>query len=87
MLFRSSKLINTSDSRKNTGKYYYIGADVCLGLGLVTAALATWNFLESGPPSTATFKTTNMANPTSGKFSFAPMDVPNGAGMAATGRF
>jgi len=82
-----SKLINTSDSRKNTGKYYYIGADVCLGLGLVTAALATWNFLESGPPSTATFKTTNMANPTSGKFSFAPMDVPNGAGMAATGRF
>jgi hypothetical protein len=82
-----SKLINTSDSRKNTGKYYYIGADVCLGLGLVTAALATWNFLESGPPSTATLRTTNTANPTSGKFSFAPMDVPNGAGVAATGRF
>ncbi|HEX7508414.1 MAG TPA: PEGA domain-containing protein [Polyangia bacterium] len=82
-----SKLINTSDSRKNTGRYYYIGADVCLGLGLVTAALATWNFLESGPPSTATLKTTNLANPTSGKFSFAPMDVPNGAGVAARGRF
>jgi tetratricopeptide (TPR) repeat protein len=83
----TSKLLNTSDTRKSTGKYYYIGADVCLGLGLVTAALATWNFLESGPPSTATIKTTNIANPTSGKFSFAPMDVPSGAGVAATGRF
>jgi tetratricopeptide (TPR) repeat protein len=83
----TSKLVSTSDTRKNTGKYYYIGADVCLGLGLVTAALATWNFLESGPPSTATIKTTNAANPTGGKFGFAPMDVPNGAGLAATGRF
>ena len=83
-----AKLLNTSDSRKNTGKYYYIGADVCLGLGLVTAALATWNFLESGPPSAATFKTTNTTtNPTSGKFSFAPMGVPSGAGLAATGSF
>jgi len=84
----TTKLINTSDTRKNNGKYYYIGADVCLGLGLVTAALATWNFLESGPPSTATFKTTNTtANPNSGKFSFAPMGVPSGAGLAATGSF
>jgi hypothetical protein len=83
-----TKLLNTSDTRKNTGKYYYIGADVCLGLGLVTAVLATWNFLESGPPSTATFKTTNTTvNPNSGKFSFAPMDVPSGAGLAATGSF
>ena len=82
-----TKLINTSDSRKDTGKYYYIGADVCLGLGLVTAALATWNFLESGPPSTATFKTTNTTSAASGKFGFAPMDVPIGAGLAATGRF
>jgi PEGA domain. len=82
-----TKLVNTSDSRRTTGKIYYIGADVCLGLGLVTAALSTWNFLESGPPSTATFKTTNTANSTSGKFSFAPMDVPSGAGLAATGRF
>jgi hypothetical protein len=83
----TSKLINTSDTRKNTGKYYYIGADVCLGLGVVTAALASWNFLESGPPSTATIKTTNVTSPTGGKFSFAPMDVPSGAGLAATGRF
>ena len=83
----TAKLINTSDTRKNNGKYYYIGADVCLGLGVVTAVLATWNFLESGPPSTATFKTTNSANSTTGKFSFAPMGVPSGAGMAATGSF
>jgi hypothetical protein len=82
-----SKLISTSDSRKDTGRYYYIGADVCLGLGLVTAALTAWNFLESGPPSTATFRTTNASTSGSGKFGFAPMDVPSGAGLAATGRF
>ena len=82
-----SKLTNTADSRPSTGKYYYIGADVCLGLGLVTAALATWGFLESGPPSTATFKTTNTAGPSPAKVGFAPMDVPSGAGLAATGRF
>ncbi len=82
-----SKLINTSDSRTSTGKYYYIGADVCLGLGLITAALSTWNFLESGPPSTATFRTNNVSSPTSGNFSFTPMGVPSGAGLAATGRF
>jgi len=82
-----TKLLGTSDTRKTTGKYYYIGADVCLGLGVVTAVLATWNFLESGPPSTATFKTTNSANSTTGKFSFAPMGIPSGAGMAATGSF
>lgn len=82
-----SKLLNSSDNRKSTGKLYYIGADVCFGLGLVTAALATWGFLESGPPSAATFKTMNMAGPAPGKLGFAPMDVPNGAGLAATGRF
>jgi hypothetical protein len=83
----TSKLLNTSDSRKSTGKLYYIGADVCFGLGLVTAALATWGFLESGPPSTATFKTTNIAGPAPVKLGLAPMDVPSGAGVAATGRF
>jgi hypothetical protein len=83
----TSKLLSTSDSRKSTGKLYYIGADVCFGLGLVTAALATWGFLESGPPSTATFKTTNIAGPAPVKLGLAPMDVPSGAGVAATGRF
>ena len=83
----TSKLVRTDDSRKSTGKYYYIGADVCFGLGLVTAGLAVWNFLESGPPSTATIKTTNVANPSGNKLGFAPMDVPSGAGLAATGRF
>ena len=83
----TSKLLSTSDSRKSTGKLYYIGADVCFGLGLVTAGLATWGFLTSGPPSTATFKTTNVAGPPPAKLGFAPMDVPNGAGVAATGRF
>jgi len=82
-----SKMISSSDSRKTTGKYYYIGADVCFGLGVVTAALATWNFLKSGPPSTATFKTTNTAGPVDNRLGLAPIQVPNGAGFAATGRF
>lgn len=83
-----TKLVNSSDSRKTTGKIYYIGADVCLGLGLITAALATWNFLESGPPSTATFKTINTTTSSGGnKFGLAPIDVPSGAGLAAAGRF
>ena len=82
-----SKLVTTSDSRENKGKYYYIGADVCFGLGVLTAALATWNFLESGPPSTATFKTNNNTTPSGTKLGFAPMDVPSGAGLAAAGRF
>jgi hypothetical protein len=82
-----SKLQTTSDSRTTKGKYYYIGADVCFGLGVVLAGLSVWNFLESGPPSTATFKTTNVATPTGNKLGFAPMGVPNGAGLAAAGRF
>jgi len=83
----TAKLQTTNDSRKNTGKYYYIGADVCLGLGVVLAGLSVWNFVESGPPSTATFKTTNVASPSGNKLGFAPMGVPSGAGLAATGRF
>lgn len=82
-----AKLIRSNDSRKTTGKLYYIGADVCLGAGIITAGLALWNFLEKGPPSTATLKTTNVANPGGNRVSFVPMEVPSGAGMAATGRF
>jgi hypothetical protein len=82
-----SKLVSSKDSRKTTGKLYYLGADVCLGLGVITAALATWNFLESGPPSTATLRTVNSATPNASKVSLLPINVPGGAGMAATGRF
>ena len=83
----TGKLISSKDSRPTTGKIYYYAADVCIGLGVVTAALATWNFLESGPPSTATFKTTNTSAPTPSKLGLAPMGVPSGAGLAAAGRF
>jgi hypothetical protein len=84
-----TKLTRSSDSRTTTGKIYYIGADVCFGLGVLTAALATWNFLESGPPSTATFKTTNTAGTgsTPGQLGLAPLALPGGGGVAATGRF
>jgi len=83
----ATKMIESNDSRKTNGKLYYIGADVCWGASLVAAGLAVWNFLESGLPSTATIKTINVANPPGAKLGFAPMDVPNGAGLAATGRF
>jgi hypothetical protein len=83
----TTKLISTADSRTSTGKYYYIGADVCFGLSVVTGALSLWNFLESGPPSTAALRTMNVANPEPKRFGFAPMEVPNGAGLSATGRF
>jgi hypothetical protein len=82
-----TKLMRSTDSRTTTGKIYYIGADVCFGLSLITAGLSLWNFLESGPPSTATFKTTNVANPGGSNVSLVPIDVPSGAGLAATGRF
>jgi hypothetical protein len=82
-----SKLAGSKDSRTTTGKVYYIGADACFGLALVTAGLATWNFLESGPPSTATFKTMNTTGPAPGSLGLAPMGVPSGAGLAAAGRF
>lgn len=82
-----AKLIRSNDSRKTTGQAYYLGADVCFGAGIIAAGLAVWNFLEKGPPSMATVKTSNVANPGAGKLGFAPMDVPSGAGLAATGRF
>jgi hypothetical protein len=82
-----AKLMRSSDSRTTTGKIYYIGADVCFGLSVISAGLSLWNFLESGPPSTATFKTTNVANPGGTNVSLVPIDVPSGAGLAATGRF
>jgi tetratricopeptide (TPR) repeat protein len=82
-----SKLNSNHDSRTTTGKYYYIGADACLGLGVITTALAVWNFLESGPPSTATYKTNNIAGPAPSKLGFAPIQMPGGAGVAAAGSF
>jgi hypothetical protein len=82
-----AKMTRSSDSRKTTGKIYYIGADVCFGAALLTAGLAVWNFLEKGPPSTATLKTTNVANPGGTNLGVVPMAVPSGAGMAAGGSF
>lgn len=82
-----TKMIRSNDSRKTTGKIYYIGADVCFGAGVLTAAFAVWNFLEKGPPSTASVKTTNLASPATPSLGLGPMDVPSGAGLAAVGRF
>jgi len=59
---------------------------VAFGVGAVTALLSLWNFLESGPPSTANVKNVNLAVPQT-KLSLVPMGMPNGAGLSAAGRF
>jgi hypothetical protein len=83
---KSDKLISSSDPRERTGRWYYVGADVAFGVGAVTALLSLWNFLESGPPSTANIKNVNLAVPEN-KLSLVPMGIPNGAGLSAAGRF
>ena len=69
------------------GEWYYVGADVALGVGVLTGLLSLWNFLESGPPSTATVKNVNLAGPEPKQLSLVPFGLPDGAGLAATGRF
>ena len=83
-----SKIVNSSDSRKNTGKYYYIGADVCLGLGAghrrpgrpgTSSNQAHPARPPSRPPTgSAQRRTSSVSHPRS---------CPGGAGLAATGRF
>jgi hypothetical protein len=82
-----AKLANNKDSRKHTGQWYYVGADVALGVGVLTGLLSLWNFLESGPPSTAAVRNVNLAGPEPKRVSFVPFGLPGGAGLAATGRF
>jgi hypothetical protein len=73
------KPIDTGDPRGQRGKYWYIGANVAFGLGTVTAAIATWNFLRSGPDSTADVETKNVA--------FVPARDGRGGSLVAGGRF
>ncbi len=80
------KLITSSDPRARDGRWYYLGADVAFGVGAVTALLSLWNFLESGPPSTANVRNVNLAVPDN-RISLVPMGMPNGAGLFAAGRF
>jgi len=82
-----AKFTNNTDSRRNTGKWYYIGADVAFGVGALTGLLSLWNFLESGPPSTAIVKKVNLAGSEPKKVSLVPFSLPDGAGLAAAGRF
>jgi hypothetical protein len=78
---------NGNDSRPRTGQWYYIGADVAFGVGALTALLSLWNFLESGPPTTATVKNVNLAEPEPKKLSLVPFGLRDGAGISAAGRF
>jgi hypothetical protein len=82
----SSKLITNHDPRERDGRWYYVGADMAFGVGAVTALLSLWNFLESGPPSTANIRNVNLAVPQN-KLSLVPMGISNGAGLSAVGRF
>jgi hypothetical protein len=82
-----AKFTNSNDSRRNTAKWYYIGADVAFGVGALTGLLSLWNFLESGPPSTANVKKVNLAGPEPKQVGLVPFGLPGGAGLSATGRF
>jgi hypothetical protein len=73
------KPIDTGDPRGQRGKYWYIGANVAFGLGTITAAIATWNFLRSGPDSTAEIETKNV--------SFVPARDGRGGSLVTGGRF
>jgi hypothetical protein len=78
-LLDASKSVNTADPRAQKGKYYYIGADILFGLSAVTALVATYNFLSSGPDSTAEVDSKTIG--------FAPFGDNHGAGLLARGRF
>jgi hypothetical protein len=82
----AAKMVPSNDSRKLKGSLLYIGADVMFGASVVTGLLSLWNFLESGPPSVAKIKKSNLAEPDK-KVGFVPVGMPGGLGLAATGRF
>jgi hypothetical protein len=82
-----AKLTTSNDSRKVPGMRYYVGADVLFGVGALTGLLSLWNFLESGPPSTANLKKVNLAGPEPKQVSLVPFGLPGGAGLSAAGRF
>jgi hypothetical protein len=75
----AGKPIDSGDPRGQKGKYWYIGANVAFGLGTITAAIATWNFLRSGPDSTAEVDTKNI--------SFVPARDGRGGSLVTGGRF
>ena len=52
---------------------------MAFGLGTITAAIATWNFLRSGPDSTAEVETKNVG--------FVPARDGRGGSLVAGGRF
>jgi hypothetical protein len=82
-----TKFTNNSDSRRSTGQWDYIEADVLFGVGAIAGLMSLWDFLESGPPSTAAVNNVNRAGLEPKKLSLVPFGVPDGAGLAATGRF
>jgi hypothetical protein len=82
-----ARLTNSNDPRTRTGQIDYIEADVLFGVGGLTALLSLWNFLESGPPSTAAVNNINRTTPEQKRLSLVPFGLPDGAGLAATGRF
>jgi hypothetical protein len=76
---RDGKFVNTSDKRKDKGRYYAIGADIAFGLSVLTGALSVINFLSSGPDSVADVEQRQVG--------LAPFGTAQGGGLAATGRF
>lgn len=72
-------LLDNDDPRVLKGKIYAIGADVGFGLAAITGIMSVYNFLKSGPPSTAEVDEKQVG--------LAPGVFRGGAGLVATGRF
>jgi hypothetical protein len=71
--------IDSSDPRFSRGKWEAVGADVLFGLGTLLAISATVSFLSHGPDSVGAVDQRVVG--------LGPAVSPNGAGVAAWGRF
>ncbi len=76
---KKGKLVDSGDDRVTKGKIFAISADVAFGLATITGIMAIVNFVSNGPPSKA-----EMDEKVIG---LAPIPLPGGGGLAATGRF
>jgi PEGA domain len=72
-------LIDSNDPRYQTGKWQAIGANVLYGVGALLAISATISFLSHGPDTVAGVEQKLIG--------FGPGVSPDGAGLAAWGRF